>query len=66
MCVAHGVPVDSAGDAGGRPNSAKLLDKLFGRFVEPELVQPTLVTGLPQALSPLAASKADDPYTAQR
>ncbi|MFP3948514.1 MAG: lysine--tRNA ligase [Gemmatimonadota bacterium] len=35
----------------------KLLDKLFGELVEPDLVQPTFVLDYPRELSPLAKAK---------
>jgi len=34
--------------------SGKILDDLFGAFVEPELVQPTFIVDYPLSLSPLA------------
>ncbi len=44
----------------------RLMDKLFGNLVEPELVQPTFVTDYPMELSPLAKRKRDDPRLAER
>jgi len=40
-------------------NYGKVLDKLFGEFVEPNLVQPTFVTDHPKEISPLAKKKRD-------
>lgn len=36
--------------------TARLLDKLVGRFVEPLCINPTFITGHPQIMSPLAKS----------
>ena len=44
----------------------KLLDKLFGALVEPDLVQPTFVTDYPVELSPLAKLHRDDPRLTER
>ena len=41
-------------------NYGKVLDKLFGEFVEPHLIQPTFVTDHPIAISPLAKKKRND------
>lgn len=48
LCQRNGI------DSSQARTSAKLLDKLFGYFVEPELAQPTFILDHPQALSPLA------------
>lgn len=40
-------------------NYGKVLDKLFGEYVEPSLVQPTFVTDHPKEISPLAKKKRD-------
>ncbi len=45
---------------------AHCIDKLFEHFVEPNLVQPTVVTEYPIELSPLAKRKADDPNLTDR
>ena len=44
----------------------KLIDKLFGVLVEPELIQPTFVTGHPRELSPLAKANREDPDLTER
>ena len=49
-----------------QPTWAKGVDELFGRFVEPALVQPTFVTDHPIELSPLAKRKADEPRLVER
>ena len=38
---------------------AKLLDAIFGEFVEPELIQPTFILDYPVELSPLAKKHRD-------
>ncbi|MEM6785515.1 MAG: lysine--tRNA ligase, partial [Bacteroidota bacterium] len=43
-----GLDVDASMGAG------KLIDEIFGEFVEPKLIQPTFVTNYPVELSPLA------------
>jgi lysyl-tRNA synthetase class 2 len=50
-------------DGAGR---GKLIDKLFGELVEPDLIQPTFVTDHPKELSPLAKPKRDDPRLTER
>lgn len=45
---------------------AHCIDKLFEHFVEPHLVQPTVVYDYPIELSPLAKRKADDPDITER
>ncbi len=44
----------------------RLLDKLFGAFVEPTLIQPTFVVDYPVELSPLAKLRRDDPTLTER
>ncbi len=44
----------------------KLMDKLFGELVEPELVQPTFVVDYPRELSPLAKVHRDEPGLTER
>ncbi|MGE0161007.1 MAG: lysine--tRNA ligase [Gemmatimonadales bacterium] len=44
----------------------KLIDKLFGALVEPDLIQPTFVTDHPKELSPLAKEHRDDPLLTER
>jgi lysyl-tRNA synthetase class 2 len=45
---------------------AKILDEIFGAFVEPELIQPTFITDYPVELSPLAKRKRDNPELVER
>jgi lysyl-tRNA synthetase class 2 len=44
----------------------KLIDQLFGEFVEPKLEQPTFVIDFPIEISPLAKPKRGDPSLAER
>ena len=50
-------------DGAGR---GKLIDKLFGEIVEPELIQPTFVIDHPRELSPLAKVHRDDTRLTER
>jgi lysyl-tRNA synthetase class 2 len=50
-------------DGAGR---GKLIDKLFGELVEPDLVQPTFVLDHPKELSPLAKPKRGDARLTER
>jgi lysyl-tRNA synthetase class 2 len=49
----------------GMPRT-KLIDQLFGEFVEPRLLQPTFVVDFPIEISPLAKPKRGDPSLAER
>lgn len=44
----------------------KLLDKLFGEYVEPTLINPTFVTDVPLAISPLVKAHRSRPGLAER
>ena len=50
-------------DGAGR---GKLIDKLFGELVEPDLIQPTFVLDHPKELSPLAKEKRGEPHLTER
>jgi lysyl-tRNA synthetase class 2 len=50
-------------DGAGR---GKLIDKLFGEVVEPDLIQPTFVIDHPKELSPLAKPHRNDPRLTER
>jgi lysyl-tRNA synthetase class 2 len=54
-------PVSVAALSGGR-----LQDEVFKTFVEPHLLQPTLVVDYPKALSPLAKEHRSDPSLTER
>lgn len=45
---------------------AHCIDKLFEHYVEPHLIQPTVVYDYPIELSPLAKRKPDDPNITER
>ena len=45
---------------------AQLVDKAFSHFVEPELIQPTIVYDYPIELSPFARATDDDPLLTER
>jgi len=53
-------------DPGDAPTWGRLVDDLFSEHVEPQLVQPTFVTGYPLELSPLAKRASDDPRLVER
>ena len=61
ICKSADIDISSA-----KSSSAKLLDKLFSHFVEPELIQPTFVLDYPQVLSPLAKPHRSKPFIAER
>jgi len=44
----------------------QLVDHAFGHFVEPELIEPTIVHDYPIELSPFARSTEDDPTLTER
>jgi len=51
---------------GRQPTWGKMVDELFGEFVEPALIQPTFVLDHPVELSPLAKKKPEAPYLTER
>jgi lysyl-tRNA synthetase class 2 len=55
-----GLDVDAAMGAG------KLIDEIFGAFVEPKLIQPTFITDYPVELSPLAKRHRSKPGLVER
>ncbi len=60
--IAAGLPADEVnGFTGG-----KLLDEMFGAFLEPHCVQPTFVVDYPKPISPLAKVHRDNPLLTER
>ncbi|MEM6335245.1 MAG: lysine--tRNA ligase [Bacteroidota bacterium] len=55
-----GVEIDESFGAG------KIIDEIFGTFVEPKLIQPTFITDYPVSLSPLAKRHREDPELVER
>jgi lysyl-tRNA synthetase class 2 len=53
-------------DVGPKDSHAHVIDKLFERFVEPHLNDPTYVIYYPVVLSPLAKRRRDDPALVER
>ncbi|MGM0442084.1 MAG: lysine--tRNA ligase [Elusimicrobiota bacterium] len=50
----------------GKDSQAKILDRIFSKFVEPELIEPTFVTGYLAKDSPLAKRSSKNPVLAER
>jgi lysyl-tRNA synthetase, class II len=53
-------------DTGADKDWPQLVDHAFSHFVEPDLVQPTIVYDYPLELSPFARSTDDDPSLTER
>ena len=53
-------------DTEGDKEWAQLIDKAFSHFVEPGLIQPTIVYDYPIELSPFARATAGDPLLTER
>ena len=49
-----------------KASRGKLIDGLFGDYVESSLIQPTFIMDYPLDISPLAKKRADDPTTVER
>jgi lysyl-tRNA synthetase, class II len=59
--------LDAAGvDTGGDRTWAQLVDHAYSHFVEPELIQPTIVYDWPIETSPFARRTDDDPTLVER
>ena len=46
--------------------SGKIIDEIFGEFVEPKLMQPTFITDYPIEMSPLAKKHRNNPRLVER
>ncbi len=57
---------DSGGDPPKDASWGKLIDSLFGDYVEPKLIQPTIITTYPRDISPLAKGIPNDPLHVER
>ena len=57
---------DIGGQAPPGASWGKLIDSVFGDFVEPKLIQPTFITQYPRDISPLAKAIPDDPLHVER
>ncbi|NTU67349.1 MAG: lysine--tRNA ligase [Chlorobiaceae bacterium] len=47
-------------------SSGKIIDEIFGEFVEPKLIQPTFITDYPEEMSPLAKKHRTEPGLVER
>jgi len=60
ICKELGMEIDPSMGTG------KLIDEIFGEFVEANLIQPTFITDYPVELSPLAKKHRDNPLLVER
>ena len=60
--IARGLGLDIDSTMG----SGKIIDEIFGEFVEPHLIQPTFITDYPVELSPLAKRHRSKPGLVER
>ena len=49
-----------------QPTRGTLVDEIFSEYVEPKLIQPTLITDFPLEISPFAKKKPDRPDLVER
>ncbi len=49
-----------------KPTWGKQVDELFGDYVEPHLIQPTILLDYPREISPFAKQKPDNPHVVER
>ena len=47
-------------------SSGKIIDEIFGEFVEPKIIQPTFITDYPEEMSPLAKKHRSEPGLVER
>jgi lysyl-tRNA synthetase class 2 len=57
---------EAGGQAPAGASWGKLIDTVFGDFVEPKLIQPTFITQYPRDISPLAKAIPGDPLHVER
>lgn len=57
---------EAGGQASDNDSWGKLIDGLFGDYVEPRLIQPTFITDYPRDISPLAKGIPNDPFHVER
>lgn len=57
---------DMGGNAPTGASWGKLIDSIFGDYVEPNLIQPTFITQYPRDISPLAKAIPGDPLHVER
>ncbi len=60
FCDEHKIEIPPAAGPG------KLIEEIFGEFVEPKLIQPTFVIDFPKEVSPLAKEKPGNPKLTER
>ncbi len=60
FCSEHEIEVEQNSGPG------KLIEEIFGVFVEPKLIQPTFVIDFPKEVSPLAKEKPGNPNLVER
>jgi lysyl-tRNA synthetase class 2 len=48
------------------PSYAKALDLIFDKLVKPKIIQPTFITHIPKAISPLAKASPENPEETER
>jgi lysyl-tRNA synthetase class 2 len=59
FCKVHEIELDVE-------SFGKIVDEIFKRFVEDNLIQPTFVIDFPKEISPLAKSKPENPHLVER
>jgi len=53
-------------ETAGLESRGRIIDKLVGSLIEPNLIQPAFLVDYPVEMSPLAKAKGDDPRYAER
>lgn len=62
----RGIAKDLGLELDKKISSGKIIDEIFGGFVEPKLIQPTFITDYPTEMSPLAKEHFDRPGLVER